>query len=75
MNVGTALAVPCNARAANATDLRARYPGAAGPVRPAANTATAKVHTTFTPEQIRWAFGWKHLPLSLSAVLVDLWWQ
>ena len=25
-------------------------PGAAGPVRPAANTATATVHTTFTPE-------------------------
>ena len=32
-------------------------PGAAGPVRPAANTATATVHTTFTPEQIRWAFS------------------
>ena len=30
---------------------------AAGPVRPAANTATATVHTTFTPEQIRWAFS------------------
>ena len=32
-------------------------PGAAGPVRPAANTATAMVHTTFTPDQMQWALA------------------
>ncbi len=53
MHVGTALAVRCNARAASATDLRARYLAPLARCALAANTATATVHTTFTPDQIQ----------------------